>query len=126
MKANFLYTRIFVITLVLALISRIGNAQTFNCYIAKDSLIDDKTLKFDVYMVSTGADFSLRTVQYAFKFNSAFINGGTITPSFVSSDMVNYIPSTILWSSASNAFQVAADTGVTIATGTNISTTPVK
>jgi len=52
----------------------------------------DKTLEFDVYLLNTNpsVSFEMNTMQLAITMNSSIINGGTITPSFVSggSDLI--------------------------------------
>lgn len=48
-----------------------------------DVQVDGSTYEFDVSIVRTAADFTLTSYQLCFTFNSAIVNGGTLTFSYV-------------------------------------------
>ena len=61
-------------------------AQTYDIYIANRRLTSPRTMEFDVYIKSTGntAPWALRSYQSGYRFGREFINGGTLSASYVS------------------------------------------
>jgi hypothetical protein len=132
MKTKHHTRRIFLIAVSLLMISRITNAQTFNCFISNDHLVSTTVFEFDISIQNTsGTDFLFRTFSLCITFNAGFAPiGSTITPSYValSTELVNYVPGSILWSSTAPGFQVASNSNVFCSNGTIIpaSGTPVR
>jgi hypothetical protein len=60
-------------------------SQTFDVYIDNQVMTSANTFEFDVYIKSNGATgtWPLRSYQSGYYFNPVFINGGTITASYV-------------------------------------------
>ena len=99
-----------------------ANAQNFNLYIANDHLVSPTVYEFDIMITSQNTPFNLRTVQNCATFNSAFINGATVTASLVpgTTGMGSYSVSTVQWSGTAPGFQSSANTGILCSTGTLI------
>src|SRR5688572_19031265 len=86
----FIITRRFLF-FVLCVFSLAGKAQvpsSFSCYLTNDKFISANVYQFDLYLVNTStAAFKYAQGQWGITINSAFANGGTLTPSIVSSDL---------------------------------------
>jgi len=83
MKTKPTRLKVFLLALFLCCIGKLNFAQTSNNYIANDHLVSPTIYEWDVYLQATSTSFPLRSIQYGFFINPAFIPAGaTITPSF--------------------------------------------
>src|SRR6187551_1560702 len=66
-------------------IGQASYSQTYDVYIANEALTSNTTMEFDVYIKSNGAtgNWALRSYQCGYQFSSAFVNGGTLSGSYV-------------------------------------------
>jgi hypothetical protein len=81
--------------MLLLLITVKGFSQTgYNCYIKNITSVDSKTIRFEVWIESTGGSvISLQGLQAGINFNyTALANGGTITGSFIASSADPSLP----------------------------------
>src|SRR4051812_10280587 len=110
-----IYRKLLLFFLIAAGFSTRVNSQTFNCYIANDTITSPYTYKFDVYIVATTTDFYFRTLQLGLQFHPAFFPAGaTITPSIVSgsTELNSYVTTTPMWLSSLFCLSVPSNTGI--------------
>src|ERR1041385_5795569 len=81
--------RLFFFFLCLfALAAKAQLPASFSCYITNATYISTTIYQFDLYLVNTSTNqFKYAQGQWGIKINSAVANGGTLTPSIVSSDL---------------------------------------
>lgn len=86
MKNNkHIFSTLGILILVLCAFVSQTMGQTYDIYIANRTLTSATTMEFDVYIKSNGStgNWALRTFQSGYKFSSAFVNGGSLTCSYV-------------------------------------------
>ncbi len=103
-KHRFLLTFLFLVVASAGLWAKQA-VPTFTYTIANQTLVSDKVLEFDVYLLNTNplVKFEASGVQLCVTINPAILNGGTITPSVVpgTSDMVaSQVPTSLQFDNA--------------------------
>lgn len=116
------FINLFLLVFFLAGLSELS-AQ-YKMILQNGAQTNSKTFEFDVYIQSTGADFTLTSYQVCFTYNSAIVNGGTLT--------FSYIPGSTQLSIAPISTTIISDGGTSnLISGSNpgsqtVSTTPLK
>lgn len=118
----------FMIISILVSISEKVTAQSYTYTIRNDMQTSDRTMEFDLYLLNTNPDIPIEisVAQAGIIVNSALVNGGTITASFVSgaSGMVAaQVPTSITYASATSCIKIAAKSIPGCGSGTVLSTT---
>lgn len=79
--------RIFLLPFTfLTFVDVIAQAPTYDIYIANRALTSVNTMEFDVFIKSNGSTtvaWPMRSFQCGYQFSSAFVNGGTLSASYV-------------------------------------------
>jgi hypothetical protein len=89
-------------------------AQSFNCYVANDTIISPTVYKFDIYLQATSTDFYLRSIQAGLHFNPNFIPAGaSITGSIIqgSSELISYTAGNPVWNINGVSLMIPSSTG---------------
>ncbi len=89
-----------------------SKSQTFDCYIANDTIISPSVYKFDVYVTPTTSDFYFRTIQLGLSFNPAFFpTGAVITGSVIpgTTELNSYSTGNPIWDSTHSCLSVPAN-----------------
>lgn len=79
------------ILILMVLVTSVGTcwSQSVAYTIQNEAQVDSKTLQFDIYIQNTSAvDVQTHQAQGAILYNTAILNGGTLTATVVSSEMV--------------------------------------
>src|SRR2546421_292237 len=85
------------VCLILVAVAK-GQTPTFSCYLTNEVRVSSTVYQFDIYLLSTGTDaFEYASGQWGITVNSAVVNGGTLTPSIVSSGVVNTAGTAVTW-----------------------------
>jgi hypothetical protein len=102
-----------------------ANSQTFDVFIANDSVVNATTYEFDVFLRSTSVSpWAFRTIQLAFYINPAWLPAGNSPAiSYItgSTTLLNYSPNSIQMNASPNslsAFQVASNLAGLCGSGT--------
>ena len=79
----------FLALLTIIVISGLGKsyAQTYDVYLANDTLTAPNVMEVDVYIKNNGGtgDWGLRTFQCGYQFDATFTNGGAISGQYKAS-----------------------------------------
>ncbi len=122
----FPFNPFYVLIIILLMpFGKTSSAQTFDVFIANDSVINTTTYEFDVFLRSTSTSpWAFRTIQFAFYVNPAWLPAGN-SPSISyisgSTTLLNYSPNSIQMNAGPNslsAFQVASNLAGTCGSGT--------
>jgi hypothetical protein len=110
----------FVCLVILFLISsfpEISVGQTYDIILKNRKLLSDSTMEFDVYVKNNNnsGDWGMRTYQCGYKFDSIFVNGGTLNGRYVSgsSELDSTFGKTwgFTWNAANFIINQSANTG---------------
>lgn len=128
---NSLLRTLFVLCFVTFITTAKADNPTYKCEIRNGSFISNQIFEFDIYLTSTGIEpLELACFNTGILLNPGFVNGGTITPTFISGSDLNLsqIPLNIAYESGFSCVKIAPrkpprDYGTGVTSGTVISTT---
>ena len=84
MKSKILFSAIFLLLIVVLYTPTSYSSVAFTCNLANDVYTAPNVYEFDIYLLSTGtADFRLCACQFDITYNTAILNGGTLSAELI-------------------------------------------
>ncbi|NVO18464.1 MAG: hypothetical protein HXX13_02125 [Bacteroidetes bacterium] len=112
-KANFSSYIILLILIFGGSLNTFGTNPTYSCEIRNGSFINAQTFEFDIYLTQTGASqLELAGFNTGILLNTGFVNGGIITPSFLSGSELtsSQVPQHIAYDASYRCVKIAPRT----------------